>query len=576
MRPASGPWGAGGLAAAPTLGMPWPRAEGRAKVNRVNAIGSATTVEAPIGAATTEAELARRAVAGDGAAFAALYDRHERAVFNFCYRLTGSAEDAADAVQEAFVAVLERLPKLDPDELNFGAYLMTTARHGCYRSTERRGRAEPTDEIPEGAPMVAGGGGGLGMPDPGDPADDPERAALLVAQQEEIRGANARLPERQREALALRELHELSYDEIAEIMEMNRNSVAQLISRARINLRDELRGETLAAIAARTPECERALPLIAMRQDGQLRSEGGGAAGGPPDEADDAGWLTEHIRDCDTCALSVEAMEEAGTSYRAWLPLVPFAWLRMETIAKAAESVGADWSEVARERPDPSPNGSSPNGGVGVGGGGGGAILNGPAIALAGDRRPRVLSTRERAARRVGKVAVLTVVLLLTLVALVVGDGASDDEVASTKPAAGAAQPGATGGSDTDGGGSARDGDSNDGAAGGEAGDAGAADQTGARSGGSDGAGSGDEGRADSNGGSNESDGQTQSDSRQGGSQNGGGQPPSSGGGGTGDTPSTSVPIPGPTPPATTPTPPATSPPTDPPRTPPSTLPPRR
>ena len=54
--------------------------------------------------------LARRAAAGDGAAFAALYDRHERRAYNLCYRITGSRDDAADATQETFLKVLERLP----------------------------------------------------------------------------------------------------------------------------------------------------------------------------------------------------------------------------------------------------------------------------------------------------------------------------------------------------------------------------------------------------------------------------------------------------------------------------------
>ena len=107
-------------------------------------------------------------------------------------------------------------------------------------------------------------------PDQGDPEEDPERKALVEGQQEQVRAAHARLPERQREVLVLRELEEMSYDEIAAIMEMNRNSVAQLISRARIKLRDELRGEALASIATSSPECEKALPLIAMRDDGQL------------------------------------------------------------------------------------------------------------------------------------------------------------------------------------------------------------------------------------------------------------------------------------------------------------------
>src|SRR5918992_1221003 len=105
-------------------------------------------------------------------------------------------------------------------------------------------------EIPESATPMGGGvgGGGTGF-DPGDPEDDPERNVLLEARNEEIRAANLALPERQREVLALRELEELSYDEIAELMEMNRNSVAQLVSRARINLRDALRGTALASIS---------------------------------------------------------------------------------------------------------------------------------------------------------------------------------------------------------------------------------------------------------------------------------------------------------------------------------------
>ena len=112
---------------------------------------------------------------------------------------------------------------------------------------------------------------------------------MLTSLQGDVREANVRLPERQREVLALRELEELSYDEIAEITAMDRGSVAQLISRARIKLRDELRGTALASIAPASPDCERALPLIAMRQDREL------------EDAGDRAWLAEHLAACDTC-----------------------------------------------------------------------------------------------------------------------------------------------------------------------------------------------------------------------------------------------------------------------------------
>jgi RNA polymerase sigma factor (sigma-70 family) len=272
--------------------------------------------------------LARRAAAGDGAAFATLYDRHERRAYNLCYRITGSADDAADATQETFLRVLERLPSLEDRELNFGSYLLTAARHASYDAIKRRRRATPTGDIPDSAVPVAAG----------DELDGPERQALRAVHQEQIRIANEGLPPRQREALALRELEELSYDEVASVMGMNRNAVAQLISRARINLRDGLRHGALGAIPAATPDCEAALPLLALAQDDAL------------DDAARAEWLAGHRVGCATCRVRVEAMEEAGAAYRLWLPLVPVLWLRDAAVAKAAERVAnrARWSRARR------------------------------------------------------------------------------------------------------------------------------------------------------------------------------------------------------------------------------------
>ena len=269
-------------------------------------------------------------------AFAALYDRHERRAFNLAYRITGSREDAADATQEAFLKLLARLPGLADRELDFGAYLLTAVRHASYDVMARAKRADPTEELPESARPV----GAAAAP---PPEEEPDRSVLLAASQEEIRAANATLAPRQREALALRELEGLSYDEIAELMAMNRNSVAQLISRARIALRDALRRTALRSIAPGTPQCERALPLIAMRDDGQLTA------------ADDAGWLDAHLAVCERCVLGREAMAEAGASYRIWAPVPALEILRRETIANAGERLGHDWSAAAgspRTTPD--------------------------------------------------------------------------------------------------------------------------------------------------------------------------------------------------------------------------------
>ncbi|MGB7589422.1 MAG: sigma-70 family RNA polymerase sigma factor [Solirubrobacterales bacterium] len=281
-----------------------------------------------------EARLARVAAAGDSRAFALLYGRYEQRVFNLAYRITGFEDAAADAVQDAFLNVIRGFSQLGDREPAFDSYLFTATRNACFDLLGKRGHGRPSEPIAQSAIPPSSGPNGR---DPGK-SEDPNRKVLPESQQEEIRAANMRLPERQREALALRELEELSYGEIAAIMETNRNTVAQLLSRARINLRDDLHGTALASIAAPLIECERALPLIAMRDDGQLEPA-----------SRDAGWLDAHLTGCHRCRLGVEAMQAAGASYRTWAPIAAPPWLLKETMARAAELVGADWSETLAE-----------------------------------------------------------------------------------------------------------------------------------------------------------------------------------------------------------------------------------
>src|SRR5262249_41596429 len=94
-------------------------------------------------------QLARLAIAGDGRAFAELYDRHERRVYGFCMRMLVAPHDAADATQETFLRLLQRLPALEGRDLNFAAYLFTVARNACYDMIEGHRRVEPVGEHTE-------------------------------------------------------------------------------------------------------------------------------------------------------------------------------------------------------------------------------------------------------------------------------------------------------------------------------------------------------------------------------------------------------------------------------------------
>jgi hypothetical protein len=129
----------------------------------------------------------------------------------------------------------------------------------------------------------------------------------LIGMDESISGAVQRLPERQREALELLAREELSYERIALRMETGVGQVAQLIERGRINLYDEMRGTPLATVAAPSRECERALPAIAAREDGQLEAL-----------EVDAAWLDDHLAACERCRPATEQLAEAAAAYRAW------------------------------------------------------------------------------------------------------------------------------------------------------------------------------------------------------------------------------------------------------------------
>ena len=169
-----------------------------------------------------EAQVAAAAAQGDGQAFARLYDAYEQRIYNFCLRIVGQKHDAEDATQETFIKVLGRLPDLQDRDLNFRAYLFTAARNASYDVISRRKKTSAVGDFDDEAKPLHG--------ERPDLDEDPERAAMLESQRLAVQAANERLPERQREVLALREVEEMSYEEIAEVMGSNSNSVAQLIS----------------------------------------------------------------------------------------------------------------------------------------------------------------------------------------------------------------------------------------------------------------------------------------------------------------------------------------------------------
>jgi RNA polymerase sigma-70 factor (ECF subfamily) len=168
--------------------------------------------------------LALAAAAGDRAALETLLDRHADLVHAVCRRIVGHPEDALDATQEALVAVARGIHRFD-GRSQFTTWLYRVATNAALDELRRRKRRPvPVDVVPE---PVRTAGGGVATTDAVD--------ARLV-----VDAALARVPAEFRVAVVLRDLCDLDYAEIAEILDVPPGTVRSRISRGRAALAEAL------------------------------------------------------------------------------------------------------------------------------------------------------------------------------------------------------------------------------------------------------------------------------------------------------------------------------------------------
>lgn len=171
----------------------------------------------------SDEELAEALRGGDDGALAALYGRYRQALYAYCARMLERPEEARDAVQDVFLGLHERRDAT-PALRSVRAWLFALARNRCLNQLrERRTRERLAPAIAADAPRPAG------APAPGSG----DEAAL-------VRLALARLPAELREALVLREYHDLPYAEIADIAGCSAAAVKSRLFRARQALFEQL------------------------------------------------------------------------------------------------------------------------------------------------------------------------------------------------------------------------------------------------------------------------------------------------------------------------------------------------
>jgi RNA polymerase sigma-70 factor, ECF subfamily len=154
----------------------------------------------------TDAELVEACLAGRRDAFDVLVERHQRHVYQLCYRFVGNHEDANDLAQDVFIRAYRGL-RTFKGQASLGTWLYRIGVNVCLNKVGAKSRSEPLD------PLLAASDGRVAS------TEETAADALLRGERAaQVRAAIARLPKKQRATLVLRVYHDLPHEQIAGIL----------------------------------------------------------------------------------------------------------------------------------------------------------------------------------------------------------------------------------------------------------------------------------------------------------------------------------------------------------------------
>jgi len=180
-----------------------------------------------------EARMARRALKGDQQAFAEIVALYQDKLYHMAFRMLGSRQEAEDVTQEAFLRVYRNLDRYD-ESLKFSTWIYRIATNLCIDRLRKRRMSYSLDAESnehdglDGYALI--------------PSDDrtPESEMLLSETQRIVREAIETLPAKYKSVMVLRYLHDLSLQEIGEILDMPVTTVKTRVHRGREFLRKKL------------------------------------------------------------------------------------------------------------------------------------------------------------------------------------------------------------------------------------------------------------------------------------------------------------------------------------------------
>ena len=186
----------------------------------------------------SDAELVVRTCSGDTDAFAVLVQRHQDYIYNAALHMVGSAQQAEDVAQEVFLKAFRGLRGFR-QRAKFSTWLYGIMVN-CVRSHWRRVRRRPDPVSLDGNPNTDNP-----SPDPASPDGGPLSESVRREEVEMVRRAIAGLASGFREVIVLRDIEGLSYEELAQTLDVPLGTVKSRLFRAR----NALRGRIIAAQA---------------------------------------------------------------------------------------------------------------------------------------------------------------------------------------------------------------------------------------------------------------------------------------------------------------------------------------
>ena len=239
----------------------------------------------------------------DRRAFEAIYERHAAQLLTFCIYLLGSRHDAEDALQATFASAYRALLS-DSRPVSLRPWLFTIARNECLSILRKR---RPLVEL-NGEVALTG---------------DPVKLAEVHEEMASMIGGIRELPEKQRAALVLAEVHGMSHADIGSVLGVRPEQVKAFVFQARSNL--------LSDRHAREVDCR------------EIREELATSRGLVSKRA----RLRRHLRSCDACRAYADGVERQHRQLASLLPILPSLTLKYRAIDQALRLCGSDAANYA-------------------------------------------------------------------------------------------------------------------------------------------------------------------------------------------------------------------------------------